>query len=395
MPASLALAIAAFAVGVDTYIVAATLPSIALDLHQPIGAVGLLASAYALPTALLAPVFGPLSDRRGRRAAMLLGLAIFAAATLGCIVAPSLPLLVIARGVSGLGAAIILPAALAYAGDMPTPAERTRTIGLVASMFPLSTLLGLPVGALAGLIAGWRASFAFILLVALVALGLVSRLRPERSRARTATSYLATYRVILAERRALPVLLVTFLWVCGSFGVFVYIGEFIHEAYGVPPEQASFTYMIVGAGGLVATRMSGRIVAAIGARGTVMAGILLFVTAVIALPFSAVAFPLTLTVFWVWAFGTWFALPALQGIVAGISDTARGTLLAFNSSAQNLAAVIAPVLIGALLGIGGFELATRIAAAIGVTALLTAWLVLPRPVPAANASWSAAAPEPA
>jgi predicted MFS family arabinose efflux permease len=243
-------------------------------------------------------------------------------------------------------------------------------------------------------VAGWRASFVFILIVALVAFALVSTLRSEAPRVRPATSYLATYRVVLTERRALPVLLVTFLWVSGSFGVFVYVGEFVHQAFGVPPEQASFVYVIVGAGGLVAARVSSRIVAAIGARGTVMAGISLFVSAVVALPFSTVAFPVTLGVFWLWAFGTWFALPALQGIVAGISDTARGTLLAFNSSAQNLASVFAPMMIGTLLGIGGFELATRVAAGIGLTALLTAWLVLPRPGSRAL-GWRAAAPEPA
>jgi predicted MFS family arabinose efflux permease len=62
-----------FAVGVDAYIVAAVLPAISDDLHEPIARVGLLASSYALPMALLAPVFGPLSDRRGRRYALRLG----------------------------------------------------------------------------------------------------------------------------------------------------------------------------------------------------------------------------------------------------------------------------------------------------------------------------------
>ena len=74
MPVTLALTIAVFAVGVDSYIVAAVLPAIADDLHEPIAAVGLLASAYNLPTAIFSPIFGPFSDRRGRRAAMLLGL---------------------------------------------------------------------------------------------------------------------------------------------------------------------------------------------------------------------------------------------------------------------------------------------------------------------------------
>ena len=152
-------------------------------------------------------------------------------------------------------------------------------------------------------------------------------------------------------------------------------------------------YVMVGLGGLVAARASARIVAAIGARRTVMSGIALFLASIIVLPFATVSLPLTLGVFWVWAFGTWFALPALQGIVAGISDTGRGTLLAFNSSAQNLAAVVAPIMIGTLIGVGGFGLATRVAAVIGVMAILTAWLVLPRPAPATPARTTTVAPE--
>src|SRR6476659_8605024 len=66
MPVTVALTVAIFAVGLDSYIVAAVLPAIADDLHEPIAAVGLLASAYTLPTAIFSPVFGPLSDRRGR-----------------------------------------------------------------------------------------------------------------------------------------------------------------------------------------------------------------------------------------------------------------------------------------------------------------------------------------
>jgi MFS transporter, DHA1 family, inner membrane transport protein len=211
-----------------------------------------------------------------------------------------------------------------------------------------------------------------------VALALVARLPRGADRPRPSTSYLATYRVLATERRALRVFLVTFLWVSGSFGVFIYLGEFIREAFGIPPAEASFVYVVVGLGGLVAAVASGRIVATIGPRRTVMAGIALFVGAALVLPLTTIWLPFTLVVFGAWAFGTWFALPAIQSIVAGISDTARGTLLAFNSSAQNLAFVLAPILVGSLLGIGGFPLAMRVAAGIGVVALVAASVLLPR-----------------
>ncbi len=93
-----ALVVAVFAVGVDVYIVVGILPEVSRDLHEPVAAVGLLASAYALPTALLAPVFGPLSDRRGRRTALLVGLGIFVASAAACVVAPNLAVLLVVRG---------------------------------------------------------------------------------------------------------------------------------------------------------------------------------------------------------------------------------------------------------------------------------------------------------
>src|SRR5512132_4395555 len=145
VPVTLALTIATFVVGVDLYIVAAVLPAIADDLHERIGLVGLLASAYALPTAIFAPVFGPLSDRRGRRSGMLIGLTIFSVAAAACTVAPTIPLLLLARAINGLGAAIATPATLAYAGDLPSARERTRTLAIVLSAFPFSTLIGLPI----------------------------------------------------------------------------------------------------------------------------------------------------------------------------------------------------------------------------------------------------------
>ena len=208
-----ALAIAVVAVGVDTYIVVGILPEIARDLHEPTAVVGLVASADALPTALLAPIFGPLSDRRGRRTALLTGLGVFVASAAACVVAPSLIVLLVGRGINGLGAAIMMPAAFAYAGDLPVRRERDRAMGLLSSAFPLATLLGLPLGTLAGALAGWRGAFVFITLVGLAALALVHVPCPtDGPRTTRPMSYLASYRTILGDRGARALLAVTFVW---------------------------------------------------------------------------------------------------------------------------------------------------------------------------------------
>ncbi|HKZ91887.1 MAG TPA: MFS transporter [Candidatus Limnocylindrales bacterium] len=374
-----ALAIAVFAVGVDAYIVAGIVPEIARDLDEPLAAVGLVASAYALPTALLAPVFGPLSDRRGRRTALSIGLVVFVVSAAACVVAPGLPLLLIARGMNGLGAAIMLPAAFAYAGDMPDQRERDRAMGLLASSFPLATLLGLPLGAVAATLAGWRGAFVFITLVGIAALLLVRALCPaDRPRHAEPMSYRASYRAILADRSALALLAVTFVWFLAPLGLFIYFAEFVHITYDIPTTQAGLSLIVVGIVGVTASRVSGRFMSVIGARNAVLLAISAFGTAALLMPLSTAALPLSLLVLALWASGTWFGIPAMQTIVSAHTERLRGTMLAFNSSALNLAGVVGPALIGAIVTASGFHAAYWSAALVAAAAFSLAWVVLPR-----------------
>jgi len=379
MPVTVALAIAVFAVGVDAYIVAAVLPAIADDLNESIAAVGLLASAYNLPTAIFAPIFGPYSDRRGRRAAMLIGLAIFAVAAGACVFAPTLPLLLLARVVNGLGAAVILPATFAYAADLPSPEERARAMGIAVSAFPLANLIGLPIGALVAGLWGWKAAFAFIFFVA-VAAALAIRRLPEEPVVPIAdrTGYLDAYRTVLGDRRALGVLAVTMIWFAGSMGLFIYLGEFFHQAFGLSTTQAGLAYLVVGVVGVAASRLSARFLQLVGPRRTVLIGISAVMVCTFLLPFTIGYLPLALLVFSFWAFGTWFGLPGQQTIVASLSDRIRGTMLAFNSSALNLGGVFGPILTGQVLLWGGFGAAARWTSLVALVALVVAWWRLPR-----------------
>ena len=375
MPASFLLGLAVFVVGVDSYIVAAVLPALADDLNESIANVGLVASAYALPVAILAPLFGPLSDRRGRRFALLLGLSIFAAAAAGCAIAPTLALLLVARLINGVGAAIIMPAAFASAGDLPDPVARGRAIALLTAAIPLSNLLGLPIGALAASIGGWRAPFALIALLALVAIGAVALSR-QVSRARSSTvGYAATFGTVLRNRHALSIMLVTLVWFSGSIGLFVYVGEFIHRSFGVPVEQAGLVYIVVGLVGVIAARTSGQVIERVGPRRIVLSGLAMFGTAAFLLPLTAAALPLALATFAVWAFGTWFGIPGLQTIITGLSDTARGTFVAFNGSAINLGGFIGPIVTGQIIVAAGFSAAGPWSALLAALAFFIAWRV--------------------
>jgi DHA1 family purine base/nucleoside efflux pump-like MFS transporter len=313
---------------------------------------------------------------------MLLGLTIFAVAAAACIVAPTLPLLILARVINGLGAAIIMPATFAYAADLPSPTERARAMGIAVSAFPLANLIGLPIGAFITGAFGWKAAFAFILLVAIVAVLLIRRLPEEPIRPEAAsTGYLAAYRTVLRDRGTLAVLAVTFFWFAASMGLFIYLGEFFHESFGLSTTQAGLAYLVVGVVGVFASRLSASMLEAVGARRSVLLAIGLLVICTFVLPWTVVALPLALGVFAIWAFGTWFGIPGQQTIVAALAGDLRGTYLAFNGSALNLGGVFGPIATGQALTTGGFDLAARWTSAVAFVALAIAWFALPRRLP--------------
>lgn len=378
MKATAALMLAIFCIGIDMYVVAALIPTMATDLEEPVSSLALLVSAYALPTALLAPFFGPFSDRFGRRLVMVVGMSFFALTVAGTAVAPTLPVLLALRALNGLGAAAVMPAVFAYAGDLPTVTQRTRAMGNLAMGFPLASLLGLPLGALLAGLISWRATFAAVAILALLATVLIWRLPADRPKGATAIGYTEGLRFAVGNRAVLAVLAVTFLWFLGPMGMFPFVGEHFQSAFGLSTAEVSIVFIVLGAVGVVSARTSGRLTGRIGARRVVLLAIACFGTAVLILP-SVEYLVLALMVFGVWVFGTWFGLPAQQSIAAGISDRARGTVMAFNSSALNLAAVVSPIIGGIVFANGGFRLLGTWTAVLAVAAFVAAWALLPRP----------------
>jgi predicted MFS family arabinose efflux permease len=137
------------------------------------------------------------------------------------------------------------------------------------------------------------------------------------------------------------------------------------------------TLTIVGIVGLLATRVSARLIGRYGAKRVVMGGLACFVAAAVMLPLSRVFLPWALLTMALWVFGVWNGIPAQQTIVSETLPGWRGTALAANTSALYLGGTIGPAITGAILAAGGFPLAGAWSAAVGVVALALAAFLLP------------------
>ena len=114
---------------IDESIVNVALPAIETDLATSAIVVQWLVNAYTLCLSALLLVGGAAGDQFGRRRFFIVGISIFAVASLWCGLAPSLPQLILARAAQGVGAALLLPRSLALIGANFDETERGKAIG--------------------------------------------------------------------------------------------------------------------------------------------------------------------------------------------------------------------------------------------------------------------------
>ena len=155
-------------------------------------------NAYTLSFAVLLMACSALGDRYGRRRMLTGGLSLFIAASAGCALAPSLGWLIVARAVQGVGAAAVMPAALALLAAAFGPEQRTRALGLFAAVTGLATLGGPLVGGVIVQSLSWQWIFWLNLPVGAVLVPLVRARLDESDRVARKLDYAGVGLVIAA-----------------------------------------------------------------------------------------------------------------------------------------------------------------------------------------------------
>ena len=177
------LAVAFFMTIVDLTIVNVALPTIGRKLHFPEADLQWVVTAYALTFGGFLLLGGRAADLLGRRRLLMAGLAIFTAASLACALATTDTFLVIMRGAEGLGAALVLPAALSIVMNMFTEgAERNKALGIWGGIGAGGATVGVLAGGLLTRYVGWEYIFFLNVPIGAAVLALAPRVVPESRR---------------------------------------------------------------------------------------------------------------------------------------------------------------------------------------------------------------------
>ncbi|MET8944500.1 MFS transporter [Streptomyces sp. NPDC004542] len=342
----LLLGFGALAVGTDAYVTAGLLPAIGRDLHEPASVTGQLVTVFMLCYALLAPLVGAMLGRWSVRQVLIGALALFCLANAGSAVAPSLPALVVARGLAGVAAGVFMPVAATAAAALVGAERRGRALAVVLGGLSSGTVIGVPGGLFLAGHAGWRAALWLVTGIGAVSLAGSLALLPEVRGA--AMPGLRERAAQLADRRVAVAVLTTFLQTVASLGLYTYLVPVLDAAGQTAHQTALWLW---GVGGAAGSFLVGPLLDRTGRPGAQVAVLLAALALCLApLPLLGGAAVLPLLVLW-GAAGWAFVVPQ-QHRLLGLRPSGGAAVLALNSSATYLGGSAGAALGGAVLSAG-------------------------------------------
>lgn len=225
---------------IDLYLPA--LPAIARDMNEPLSRIQYSLSAYTIAFAISQLVYGPLSDRFGRRTVMFPGLVGYIITNILAAMCTTATELIIVRVLQAMSAAAIMVTIPAMIRDLFPREQVARVLSSILLVMTVAPLMAPMLGGQILLYFGWESLFIFLAILACGSMTLaifrVKETLPEDRRLIVPPVQLVmTYRNILKNREAMGCIL------CHSFffgGMFAFIGgsPFVYiEYYGVPAEQ--------------------------------------------------------------------------------------------------------------------------------------------------------------
>ncbi len=345
----ISLALGAFVIGTESYIVAGVLPSLASDLGVTIPMAGQLITAFALTYALSSPIIAVATAQMERRKLLLFSLGAFGLFNLVAASAHTFGLLLAARVGLGLSAGTFMPAASAYAVATIPAAQRGRALSIIYGGLTVALVIGAPVGVLLGEHFGWRTNF---IAVALLTAGALAGLVFTLKRLRSTVSVSLAERIAIARRPdILATLAVTVLALAGVYTIYSYLAPFLQLRAHLAGDAIALVFFLFGVGSTAGNFLSGSLTDRVGP-GRVITTVLTGLSIVFALlSLTGMFFPpevarwIIVPLIVLWGF-LGFSFPsAQQAHITSLAPKLAPITLSLNASAIYLGASL-----GALIG---------------------------------------------
>jgi MFS transporter, DHA1 family, multidrug resistance protein len=276
MTATLAMLTSLGPLSTDMYLPA--LPAIAEGLETSVAGTQATLSAFLVGFAFGQFFYGPISDRFGRKPVLLVGLAIFLLATIGCILAPTIETLTIARFLQAVGASGPIVLARAIVRDLYEGPRAGRELSRMGTFMGVVPAIAPILGGVILIFFGWRAVFVAILLAGLALAAVVVPALPETLKTRSPTplsfgSILRGFGILLRHPTYRIYVGLSTLTYSGLFAFISGSSFVLQQSYGLTELAFSFSFAFIVIGFIGGTILAQRVVGSRGLDGTIALGV--------------------------------------------------------------------------------------------------------------------------
>lgn len=358
-----------------------SLPAIAAGLNSDASHVQFTISAFLIGFAFGQIVYGPFSDRHGRKPLLLVSMGIFLAASAMCVFATSIEMLVVARVLQAFGGAGGVVLSRAVVRDLYTGARAGREMSIISSVMAFAPVLAPMFGGVLQTAFGWRGVFATLGLIgACVTLATVFLL-PETLKVRAAAkvslgSIWESYRIVFRNGGYRSYLAICTAIYAGLLAWLTGAAFVLQGIYGLSAFEFGFVFAIGSAGFLAGSNIAARIVTRLGIDKVIGIGAVLAALGGTCVLLSVtLGFKSSLTIVLpvaIYLCGLGMVLPqSIAGAMTPFPERAGAASSLFGFIQQTTAAASGAV-VGLLLGYGAWPLAVAMAL-MGLTTLVV-WI---------------------
>jgi predicted MFS family arabinose efflux permease len=341
MPRSLGwLALGAFSVGMEGFMIAGLLPAIADEFHVSVAAAGQLVTVFALVYALGSPLWVTIAANVDRKRLLVCSLSAFMLANLLAAMSQSYLQLVLARVLLATAAGLFMPTANAVAVTMVEPGKRGRAVAVVTGGITVALALGVPIGTFIGAIGSWRTAFLVVAATScLGVLGLLWRLPANLPRVATTLSQ----RICVLRKPAIPLALaVLMVAVTGGFSAYTYIAPLLERATAIDPSRIGAVLLLFGCAAAIGNTVGGIAADRFGAARTIPVCLLALALVHASIGTAALCFspesvrPAILVGVALWGFFGWALYPGHMARLVHLAPNEAMVTLSLNASALYL-----------------------------------------------------------
>ena len=355
-------------IGSGAFVLGGILQPVSVALGISVAAAGQVMTAYAIATALLAPVLIVLTAKWPRKRAIQLALSLFAAGNLVSALAPSLMLLLLGRVLMGAGA-MFTAAVSALAVALVAPALRGRALSTTFLGMSISYAVALPIGAWLGFEYGWRVPVWLCVAASLAALIAASVLLPTG--AVTDSASFAGFKAAAKKSAVLRVWLRTLLFFIAIFSVFTYVGPVLLALNAMGSTLLSVVLAIFGTAGVAGTLLGGWANDRFGSLRTITVQLMVLFAMMCLIPLTQGSLVATIVTLVIWGLAGFGLTAPQQSRLVSLSPTQAPLLLSLNSSMLYLGTALGAIVSGSLINSMGLARLGWVGAPFALAALLT------------------------